>query len=165
MAQAFRKDEIIGWGADLDPRLRPAVPKEKIPKSGTLSSGLTPSQQIMRVPIFHSLERGAVTHVFGSACPPRGLSGILRRWSYEKFGEGRMAHWLILLLADRIDVVEGIVADVKNGRIPLLLQEYRLRWGLQKVDQKTAVRKAVNVLVVSAVVLIAYRVLRSQRQS
>jgi hypothetical protein len=48
-----------------------------------------------------------MTPVFGTACPPKGLSGVMRRYSYARFSEGRAAHWLILIAADRVDAVES----------------------------------------------------------
>jgi hypothetical protein len=44
--------------------------------------------------------------VFGTSTPPRGLSGAVRRHAY-KYSEGRAAHWLILLAADRVDAWES----------------------------------------------------------
>lgn len=44
--------------------------------------------------------------MFGTAQPPRGLAGVLRKFAYKKFSEGRAAHWLILLYADRVDAAE-----------------------------------------------------------
>ncbi|MCW2526411.1 MAG: hypothetical protein JWM76_1271 [Pseudonocardiales bacterium] len=44
-----------------------------------------------------------LTPVFGTSCPPHGLSGTIRRLSYRRYSEARAAHWLLLLLADRVD--------------------------------------------------------------
>ena len=33
--------------------------------------------------------------------------GRLRRYSYRKYSEGRAAHWLLLLAADRVDTLES----------------------------------------------------------
>ena len=41
--------------------------------------------------------------MFGTAQPPHGLSGLLRKLSYDRYSEGRAAHWLLLVLADRLD--------------------------------------------------------------
>jgi len=43
-----------------------------------------------------------MTPVFGTSCPLRGLSGIVRRWAYG-FPEHRARHWLLLLFADRVE--------------------------------------------------------------
>lgn len=43
--------------------------------------------------------------VFGTDCPPRGLSGQLRRFAYS-YPDHVARHWLMLLLADRVDAWE-----------------------------------------------------------
>ncbi len=43
--------------------------------------------------------------VSGTAQPPRLLSGALRRAAY-RIPDRRTSHWLLLLLADRVDVLE-----------------------------------------------------------
>jgi hypothetical protein len=48
-----------------------------------------------------------LTPVFGTSCPPKGLSGALHKLSYRKYSEGRAAHWLLLLAADRVDAWES----------------------------------------------------------
>jgi hypothetical protein len=45
--------------------------------------------------------------VFGTTCPPKGLSGLIRRYAYAKYSEGRAAHWLLLMAGDRVDVLES----------------------------------------------------------
>jgi hypothetical protein len=40
--------------------------------------------------------------VFGTAEPPAGLSGLVRRWAY-RYPDHCPRHWLLLLLGDRID--------------------------------------------------------------
>lgn len=52
------------------------------------------------------IEHAAVTPVCGTTCPLHGVSGRLRRYSCARFSEARAAHWLILMAADRVDVVE-----------------------------------------------------------
>ena len=47
-----------------------------------------------------------VTPVYGTSVEPRGLSGIVRRASY-KIPEHNASRWMLLILSDRIDVVEG----------------------------------------------------------
>ena len=97
---------IPGWGADLDPKDRPSVPRERT----DLVSGahwVFPEQQEEKWPRERSIEHEILTPVFGTSTPPRGLSGALRKFSYARFSEGRAAHWLILLAADRVDAVES----------------------------------------------------------
>jgi hypothetical protein len=45
--------------------------------------------------------------VFGTTCPPKGLSGAIRRLAYARYSEGRAAHWLLLMAGDRVDVLES----------------------------------------------------------
>jgi hypothetical protein len=97
---------IPGWGADLDPKDRPAVPRERM----DLVSGahwVFPERQEEKWPRERSIEHGMLTPVFGTSTPPKGLSGVMRKYSYRRYSEARAAHWLILLAADRVDSVES----------------------------------------------------------
>jgi hypothetical protein len=96
---------IPGWGADLDPADRPAVPRERF----DLETGAHwdfPDAQEERTPRERSIEHAHLTPVFGTAQPLRGLSGAVRALAYDRYSEGRAAHWLLLVLGDRIDAVE-----------------------------------------------------------
>jgi hypothetical protein len=101
---------IPGWGADLSPENRPGVPKEKKPPQGTGAHWKIPERQKPDVKIHKTVERRELTPVFGATCPPKGLSGLLRNFAYT-LPEGNASHWISLLLADRIDVVETIIID------------------------------------------------------
>jgi hypothetical protein len=105
---------IPGWGVDLDPRDRPSVPREfSAPPSGTESD--FPERQLEKTPRERSIEHETLPPVFGTTCPTKGLSGVVRRYAYASFSEGRAAHWLLLLLADRIDVAESRISAVAEG--------------------------------------------------
>lgn len=93
---------IPGWGADLDPADRPSHPKLQYP-ADTGAHWEFPERQPERQPRERSIEHAFVTPVFGTAQPLRGLSGVVRRFAYERFSEGRLAHWLLLVVGDRID--------------------------------------------------------------
>ncbi|GAB2983333.1 hypothetical protein LWP59_17400 [Amycolatopsis acidiphila] len=97
---------IPGWGADLDPKDRPSVPKLRWQEDRTGAHWEFPERQPERGRRERSIEHKFLTPVFGTSCPPRGLSGVLRRLSYRKYSEGRAAHWLLLLAADRVDAWE-----------------------------------------------------------
>jgi hypothetical protein len=49
------------------------------------------------------------TPVFGTAMPPRGLSGMVRRAAYG-IPEHRVGRWALLLAGDRLDVLEHRLA-------------------------------------------------------
>lgn len=93
---------IPGWGADLDPADRPAVPRMRFDPSATGAHWDLPEQQPERVPRERSIEHARLTPVFGTSAPLRGVSGLVRRFAY-RYSEGRAAHWLLLLGADRVD--------------------------------------------------------------
>lgn len=114
---------IKGWGVDADNENEPTYPIKKY--TGDDHRRLNyqrPSQQTTNIEILHSNERPGVTAVFGTSTPPSGLSGKLRRFAF-RFSEGSWTHWLSLILADRVNMVEGIVDDVKSGHIPNVMAE------------------------------------------
>lgn len=116
---------IQGWGADLDRRNRPAVPMERMPQRLDVS-GRPPAQQIQRMEVLVSPERPHITPLFGTGAPPRGLSGVLRRLAF-KTTENDIRHWLLLLLADRVNMVEGIGQDLARGHVPNMLSEMGIK--------------------------------------
>ena len=108
---------IQGWGADLDPAVRPAVPMERTPpRLPHTHAGPLPAQP-RTVKVFHSTERPGLTPVFGTSTPPSGVSGAIRGVAYH-FSENDLRRWLMLLFADRVNVVEGILQDLAHGHIP-----------------------------------------------
>lgn len=109
------KRTIPGWGVDLESADRPAVPKERFDLEATGAHWHFPERQTPRGFREHSNEHASLTPVFGTACPLKGLSGVIRRYAYD-FSEGRTAHWLLLVLADRVDVVESRVTGLLRGR-------------------------------------------------
>ncbi len=99
-----------------------------------------PPQQPLDMAVFHSIERPGVTRVFGTSTPPKGLSGLIRKMAY-KYSEATTAHWMTLILADRINVVEGVVDDLLSGHVPNLFVE-RGWQGEWKYNRKGFVQKA-----------------------
>lgn len=108
---------IPGWGADLDPADRPSVPQERLDPAASGAHWDLPEQQPELVPRERSIEHARLTPVFGTTYPLRGVSGVMRRRAFA-YGEGRAAHWLILLAADRVDMVESGLREVVGGRLP-----------------------------------------------
>jgi hypothetical protein len=107
---------IPGWGVDLDPRDRPAVPREKFDPSFSGAHWEFPERQPELSPRERSIEHKFVTPVFGTASPTKGLSGVLRRYAYREYSEARAAHWLLLLAADRVDTVESTLRSFVSIR-------------------------------------------------
>ena len=98
---------IPGWGADLDPADRPSHPKLNYAPDTTGAHWEFPDRQPENWARERSIEHAFLTPVFGTAQPPTGLSGAIRKFSYAKYSEGRAAHWLLLILADRVDAWEN----------------------------------------------------------
>ena len=98
---------IPGWGADLDPKDRPSVPRLQYHDDLTGAHWELPERQPETWPRERSIEHEMLTPVFGTSCPPKGLSGVLRKYAYRRHSEAKAAHWLILLLADRVDAWES----------------------------------------------------------
>jgi hypothetical protein len=113
---------IQGWGADLDPAMRPAVPKERTPQRFVNVPEDLPHQRNRGVKVFHSTERPGLTPVYGTAQPPVGISGLIRKAAF-RHSENDLRHWLMLLAADRVNVVEGLVEDLAHGHVPNLFKE------------------------------------------
>lgn len=109
------RNTIPGWGIDLDRNDRPAFPKEKFDPLSTGAHWDFPERQIERWPRERSVEHKFLTPVFGTSCPPRGLSGLIRRYAY-RFSEGRTLHWTLLMVADRVDVAEQRLLALGQGR-------------------------------------------------
>lgn len=109
------KATIPGWGIDLDPADRPSVPQSRYDPGATGAHWDFPERQEERWPRERSNEHRFLTPVFGTAVPPSGLSGAIRRFAY-RYSEARAAHWLLLLAADRVNVVESRVSAVTADR-------------------------------------------------
>lgn len=150
---------INGWGADLDHKNRPAYPKERTPPRLEGIHWDQPEQQAQNVEILHSNERPGITPVFGTSVPPSGLSGMIRRSAF-KFSENDMRHWLMLLFADRINMVEGLGDDLMKGHVPNIFAE--MGWKSEfKYNRAGAIKK---IAVASAAVGLGYYLLKRRNQ-
>jgi hypothetical protein len=115
--------QIKGWGVDADPKNDPTYPMKK--RNNGEHAGYSwerPPQQQSDVEVLQSNERPNLTAAFGTSTPPSGLSGTLRRFAF-KYSESSYGHWLPLMLADRIGVVEGVLADLAHGHVPNIFSE------------------------------------------
>jgi hypothetical protein len=114
---------IIGWGIDQNPNDVPAYPMKH--RTDNDNKGMIwerPAQQPAMVEILHSNERPSLSAVFGTSVPPSGVSGKIRRFAF-KYSESHALHWLALILADRVQMFEGVADDFKSGHIPDLFTE------------------------------------------
>lgn len=103
----FAEQTSRGSGApDANPLDRPGVPQEPAsPQPLANAHWLKPEQQISEdIPLVG--EGRQLTPVYSVANPPRRLSGLVRRLAY-RVPDYRPRRWMLLVLADRIDVLEN----------------------------------------------------------
>ena len=151
--------QVKGWGVDANPKNDPTYPMKK--RNDGEHAGYSwerPPQQPISVEILHSNERPNLPAAFGTSVPPSGVSGMLRRSAF-KYSESSYGHWLPLMLADRVGVVEGVLDDLTRGRVPNIFAErgWKAEW---KHNRKSLVtRVLVGAVLASAAVVY----LRSRR--
>jgi hypothetical protein len=151
--------QIKGWGVDANPKNDPTYPMKK--RNNGEHAGYSwerPPQQPINVEVLHSNERPNVSATFGTSTPPSGLSGMIRRVAF-KYSESSYGHWLPLMLADRVGVVEGMLEDLTRGRVPNIFAErgWKAEW---KHNRKSLVtRVLIGAVLASAAVVY----LRSRR--
>jgi hypothetical protein len=153
-ASPIDASQVKGWGIDADPENDPTYPmKHRNDGEHAGYSWERPTQQQTDVEVLHSNERPNLTSAFGTSTPPAGLSGMIRRAAFN-LSENSYGHWVPLMLADRIGMVEGVVTDLAQGHIPNIFGEmgWKAEW---KHNRKSLVTR-VAVGAVLASVAIAY---------
>jgi hypothetical protein len=149
---------IPGWGVDLNPADRPSVPKEKFDPDLNGAPWEFPERQPEKWPRERSIEHKFLTPVFGTSCPPKGISGVMRRYAYRRYSEGRAAHWLLLLAADRVDAVESTLQSFRSRHPdnPItetgVLSEFSHHGPASRVGQKRAdlTHQPLDLIIVAA---------------
>lgn len=138
------RPDIPGWGVDLPQTNRPGVPRRKEPRLRRGSHLSHEPQQQVKGRVHKSIERPGLPLTWGTSCPPKALSGLIRDFAYQ-LGEGKIHRWMILILADRVDMVEALVGDILRGHIPNLPKELGL-WGDFKHDKKVFLKRSLLLL-------------------
>ena len=156
MQPTTNPSQLPGWGVDNDPANDPTYPmRQRHPDDPRGYTWERPTQQVADVEILMSIERPMLPAVFGTSVPPSGLSGLIRRLAF-KYGESDYRHWLPLLLADRVNVVEGVLDDLAHGQVPNIFAEkgYKIEW---KYDRTGLIIKLATAaaIVGGAVVLLS----------
>jgi hypothetical protein len=147
---------IPGWGMDADPENEPTYPiKNYTGDDHNRLNYQAPVQQPQDVEILMSIERPRKSAVFGTSTPPSGLSGMIRRFAF-KYSESSYAHWLPLILADRINAVEGIIEDLSRGHIPNIFAERGGKAALKHNRQAVVKNVIVGLVITTAIIGIFY---------
>lgn len=158
-----RVQDIPGWGMDADPDNDPTYPMKR--SNGADHERLNyvkAPQQRTDMEILHSIERPNITRVFGTSTPPSGLSGAIRRYAY-KFSEATATHWMTLILADRVDVIQGKLNDLRHGVLPnpWIERGWRAEW---KHNRSAFVgRMALTALVITGGIMLLSRRSRNKQ--
>jgi len=144
---------IPGWGMDADPENDPTYPMKRHTDADhqRLDYEKAP-QQPENMEVLRSIERPTITRVFGTSVPPKGLSGAIRRRAY-KYSESDGRHWMMLMLADRVNVIEGIFDDLRQGTIPNIWAEkgWSAEW---RTNRRAAMRKLTAAVVVAGILIV-----------
>lgn len=154
---------INGWGIDADPANEPNYPiKHYTGDDHQRINWQRPSLQPTDSEILMSTERPYMPAVFGSALPPAGLSGALRRLAYT-YSENMFRRWIPLLIADRIDVLENKLRDLFSGDA---LKCYKEKgWAaLAKYKPATlAVKIIVRLIVLAAIASVVIHLFKKKK--
>lgn len=117
---------IPGWGVDADPENDPTYPMRHVEDQTRGLTWARPAQQRPEVEVLRSIEHNRLPAVVGTSTPPSGLSGTMRRLAFRR-SESDWWHWLLLMGADRVNVVEGVAADLAHGKLPNIPAEMGAR--------------------------------------
>ena len=158
-----RYAHIPGWGTDLNPANRPAYPRERTPPRLDIVHEDPPTPQPQHIEVLRSVEHPVRPPIFGTGPAPTGLSGRIRRYAFG-FSESDLRHWLLLLFADRVNMGEGLLADLARGHVPNLYAEMGGRAELKHNPMGTA-RKAALLAAVLGMAYLAVRRRASQREN
>ena len=155
--------KIAGWGVDADPQNDPTYPyrDRTQDEEKSVMDWTPPPRQPEQVEVLQSIEYLRRPAVFGSSTPPSWVSGSIRRLAF-RWSESHWLHWLMLMGADRINVVEGVVQDLGRGKIPNIPAEMGAgaEW---KHNRKGFVTKAAVTLALTAGVVALIRSRRNGR--
>ena len=157
---AVDTSKILGWGVDADPRNDPTYPyRDRSQDDGPGMDWQRPPLQQPDVEILRSIEHNRLPAVVGTSTPPSGLSGVIRRQAF-KYSESNWAHWLMLMGADRINVVEGVLQDLGRGKVPNIPAEM----GVRSEWQHNKRGLATKIAVAGALTAVIFALGRSSRK-
>ncbi len=137
---------------DADRKNDPTYPmKKRTDAEQTGYSWDRPAQQPVTEEVLRSIERPNISAVHGTSAPPSGLSGAIRRAAFKQ-SESSYGRWLPLILADRVNVVEGVLDDLIHGHFPNFFKEkgFGARW---KYDRQNAMISLATTVVITAAVV------------
>lgn len=121
-ATALDTSTIVGWGVDANPQNDPTYPYRDRSMDDHSGQWVRPTQQRTDIELLQSVEHKQTPAVFGTSSPPKWVSGWMRRAAF-RWSESNWAHWMLLMGADRVNMVEGLVEDLAHGKVPNIPKE------------------------------------------
>lgn len=158
-ATAIDTSNILGWGVDADTDNDPTYPYRDRSNDDHSGQWRRPAQQQPEVELLQSVEHKQLPAVFGTSSPPKWISGWMRRLAF-RWSESNWAHWMILMGADRVNMVEGLVEDVARLKVPNIAREMGVPAEWKHNKKGLAVKLGTAAVIVGA--LVAWR--RRRRQ-
>ncbi len=85
------------------------------------------AQQHSDYPVLKHGGRRGMPPVYGTAVPPKGLSGVLRKLAYH-YPDHLARHWMVLMMADRVDSLEHRLRRMLPLAAVLLAGGLTVKW-------------------------------------
>lgn len=134
---------IPGWGVDAAPESDRTYPhRDRSKDEGPPFNWQRPARQETDVESLQSIEHKRRPSVGGTSTPPSGLSGMIRRVAF-RWSESNRLHWLLLMAADRIGVVEGVAQDLARFKVPNIPAEMGVKAEWRHNKKRLATKVAV----------------------
>ena len=117
------------WGIDRDLSRRPGVPRMREPQPWP-NTRFPPERQpgTPAVPR-HGRPNKPFPPVFGTSCPPRGLSGAIRGLAYG-LPDHYPSHWFLMMLGDRVESWGTLLRRALPVALPLAVAGLLVRRAL-----------------------------------
>lgn len=107
------------WGVDRELSRRPGVPMMRTPEPWPNARMDMERMDPASSAVFkHGRPNREWPPVFGTACPPKGLSGLIRKWA-ATMPDHKPQFWLLKLFADRVDSAEHRLRMIAPVALPL----------------------------------------------
>jgi len=108
------------WGVDRELSRRPGVPMMRPPAPWPNARLDIERMDPASSAVFkHGRPNRQWPPVFGTTCPPKGLSGLIRKWA-ASYPDHKPQHWLLKLLGDRVDSAEHRLKKLAPVALPLV---------------------------------------------
>ena len=134
------------WGVDRELSRRPGVPMMRQPEPWPNARMVIERMDPASSTVFkHGRPNKEWPPVFGTTCPPKGLSGLIRKWA-ASYPDHKPQHWLLKLLGDRVDSAEHRFKKLAPVVLPLAAVGLLGRMYLRRDTRLDRVRSTLHLL-------------------